>query len=87
MKYLTLAVANPNASFSVRRLFTNNSGGLINVAECGMYMAGYQIVNAYNNGNQGQVYSFCVAHDVISPAIALGNGQVLQVTYTPQITV
>ena len=82
-----LAVANPNASFSVRRLFTNNSGGLINVAECGMYMAGTKYVNPSGSQNLGQVYSFCVAHDVISPAIALGNGQVLQVTYTPQITV
>ena len=52
-----------------------------------MYMAGTKYVNPSGNQNLGQVYSFCVAHDVISPAIALNNGQVLQVTYTPQITV
>jgi len=35
----------------------------------------------------GGVYSFCIARDLVSPAINVLNGEDLAVTYTPQITV
>ena len=78
-------VVNPSASFNVRRLFTNSGVAILNIAEAGMYMAGckYAPTGSYS----GHVWPYCVARDVISPAIAVNPGQVLQVTYTPQITV
>ena len=79
------AVANPSASFNVRRLFTNSGGGSLSIAEAGMYMAGCKYTQTATYS--GHVWPYCVARDAISPAIAVSPGQVLQVTYTPQITV
>jgi hypothetical protein len=79
------AVANPSASFNVRRLFTNSGGASLSIAEAGMYMAGSKYTQTANYS--GHVWPYCVARDAISPAIAVSPGQVLQVTYTPQITV
>jgi len=76
-----LKVANPTAEFIIRRLFTNNSGGDITVAECGIY-AGCSWHPEY-----GSSFPLCVCRDVIEPAITVANGEVLAVTYKPQITV
>ena len=73
--------ANPNDQFSLRRLFTNKSGSAVNIQESGIYAA----AAAY--GTFCNAWAFCIARDVIAPAINLPDGQVLQVTYTPQITV
>ncbi len=79
-----LAVANPNGQFSIRRLFTNNSGAVVTVNECGIYAAATRYV-AYYAGSQS--YSHCIARDQVSPGVTVNPGEVLAVTYTPQITV
>jgi hypothetical protein len=78
-------VVDPNASFNVRRLFTNNGVSSLSIAEAGMYMAGCKYTQTGNYS--GHVWPYCVARDAIDPAIAINPGQVLQITYTPQITV
>ena len=78
-------VVNPSASFNVRRLFTNNGVVTLSIAETGMYMAGCKYTQTGNYS--GHVWPYCVARDAIDPAIAINPGQVLQITYTPQITV
>ena len=77
-------IADPNGEFSIRRLFTNKSGGTIIVNEVGIYATGtiYSTSRPY-----GQALSFCTARDVISPGISVAGGQVLAVIYVPQITV
>lgn len=82
-----LTVANPNASFIISRNFYNNTGGAVSIEEVGIGAA------AFNNGSEVLVewnhdaFSFLIARDVVAPAINLLNGQTLQVTYTPAITV
>lgn len=82
-----LTVANPNASFVISRNFYNNTGGAVSVEEVGIGAA------AFNNGGETLIewnhdaFAFLIARDVVAPAINLLNGQTLQVTYTPAITV
>jgi hypothetical protein len=76
-----LSVSNPTAEFIIRRLFTNNSGGDVNVAECGIY-AGCSWRPEY-----GSSFPLCICRDVIAPAITVADGEVLAVTYTPRVTV
>ncbi len=77
-----LSVANPNASFIIRRLFTNNSGGDATVRECGIYAGSSWSPSGYSGS-----FPLCICRDVISPDIIVANGEVLAVTYSPQITV
>ena len=83
-----LNLSHPNGQFNIRRLFTNNSGETVNINEVGIYAVGTR-VGWYSRSYcfVGDAYSFCIARDIVSPAINLLDGQVLQVTYTPQITV
>jgi hypothetical protein len=74
---VNLAISNPNASLDIRRYFTNNSGGSITVQECGLYAAG--TIDAAS-------FPFCVARD-LTGGVAVGNTEILRVTYTLQITV
>lgn len=83
-----LTIADPNGQFSIRRLFTNNSGEAITVSEAGIHAA----VTRYHGGGshyyfQGQSYAICVARDVLGAPIVVADTEVLQATYTPQITV
>jgi hypothetical protein len=84
-------VSDPNAEFKIRRLFTNNSGESITVNEVGIYaMATRKVSCDYDymaSRYIGEVYPICIARDIVSPAIAVADGEVLAVTYTPQITV
>jgi hypothetical protein len=75
-----LSVANPNGSFIIRRYFTNNSGGDVTVEECGIY------TSAIRNNNLDNDY-YCIARDVVAPAVVVANTEILVVTYTVQITV
>jgi len=77
-----LSVVNPNASFIIRRLFTNNSGGDVTVRECGIYAGSSWSPSGYSGS-----FPLCICRDVVSPDIVVANGEVLAVTYTPQITV
>lgn len=76
-----LRVANPTAEFIIRRLFTNNSGGDVTVEECGIY-AGCGWRPEY-----GSSFPLCICRDVVAPALNVADGEVLAITYIPQITV
>lgn len=82
-----LTVANPNASFIISRNFYNNTGGAVTIEEVGIGAA------AFTNRPEALVewrndaYPFLIARDVVAPAINLLDGQTLQVTYTPSVTV
>jgi hypothetical protein len=79
-----LTVANPSAEFDIRRLFTNRSGGAITVRECGIYAA---FPDTYSGSFCGSGGAVCICRDVIAPDLVVADGEVLAVTYTPQITV
>ena len=81
-----LAVANPNASFEVRRQFRNVSGGALSIAECGMHAVGGWRIDNYDWGT-GYNWPFLMARDLVAPAINLLNTEILEVTYTPSIIV
>ncbi|MDD4985697.1 MAG: hypothetical protein PHQ43_07905 [Dehalococcoidales bacterium] len=78
-----LVIANPNASFDIRKFFTNNSGGAITVNEVGIQSLGCCHVSALG----GHIYPVLIAHDVVAPGIAVANTEIILVTYTPSITV
>ena len=63
---------NPNGSFTVRRYFTNKSGGTITVNEVGIYALKKVLA---------------IARDLVSPAVNVLNNETLKVEYTFQITV
>jgi hypothetical protein len=63
---------NPNGSFTVRRYFTNKSGGSITVNEVGIYAL---------------LKELAIARDLVSPGVAVADGETLKVEYTCQITV
>jgi len=77
-----ISIVNPNGEFTIRRYFTNNSGGSITVNEVGMHAAGSwgHYLNGYSN-------LFLIARDLVSPGVAVANTEILRVTYVPQITV
>lgn len=70
-----------SASFDVERIFRNDSGGSIVVAEIGIYVVGSTVGNGatvtYSN-----VFGFCILRDVISPTVTVLNGEYLKVKYT-----
>ena len=76
---LPLVYAAPNVSFTIRRYFTNNSGGAITVNEAGIY--------AEISSNIVAEFAACIARDLVSPGVAVANTELLRVSYVPQITV
>jgi hypothetical protein len=73
-----LTFVNPNGSMIIRRFFENVSGGGITVEEVGIYAGG---PTSLANG-----YFFCIARDVTG-GVVVADTELLEVTYTVQITV
>jgi hypothetical protein len=74
-----LAVADPNAQFTLRRFFTNMTGGNIDIEEVGIWMEASDTVDTY------EVVQ--IARDVVAPAVTVLNTELLRVTYDATITV
>lgn len=70
-----------SASFDVERIFRNDSGGSITVAEIGIYAA------TTMDSTYAASQSFCLLRDVISPTVAVGDGEYLKVKYTITVSV
>ncbi|MFA5187489.1 MAG: hypothetical protein WC551_13500 [Patescibacteria group bacterium] len=77
---LTPTFADPNGELILRRYITNRSGGDIVVAESGIYAFAGITDNLH-----GSIY--CIARDVVGPAVTVHTTEILVVTYTVQITV
>ncbi len=75
---LALVFSDPNGEFTIRRYFTNVSGGEITVNEVGIYA---QVITTT------AFYAACIARDKVDPGVAVANTEILRVTYVPQITV
>lgn len=83
-----LSISNPNGSFTMRRIFMNNSGEAITVQECGIYTPLSRYI-AWASGDGAVNYNafiVCAAHDTFA-GIAVANAESLEVDYTPSITV
>lgn len=78
-----IAFADPNGQFTIRRYFTNHSGGLITVQEAGIYAVGtlYKATSPF-----GTPWPFCIARD-LTGAVPVNDTELLRVTYVVQITV
>lgn len=74
-----IVFSDPNGEFTIRRYFTNHSGGGITVEEVGIHTVG---------GNYGDraAWAFLIARD-LTGGVAVANTEILRVTYVPQITV
>jgi len=80
---INITFSNPNGEFTIRRYFTNNSGGAITVNEVGIYStASYATATTYDI-----VSIFLIARDLVSPGVTVNNTELLRVTYVVQITV
>ncbi len=77
---LSIAFADPNGQFTIRRYFTNNSGGAITVNEVGIHSVGTPC-----NHNEPSC-AFLVARD-LTGGVAVANTELLRVTYVVAITV
>ncbi|MBA7645512.1 hypothetical protein ES703_53270 [subsurface metagenome] len=75
-----LTFSDPNGEFTIRRYFTNHSGGSITVNEVGMHSV------ATDYGYKW-AWAFLIAHDIVSPGVAVADTELLRATYVPQITV
>jgi len=71
--------SDPNGEFTIRRYFTNSSGSSVTVEEVDIQAVGE------DSGEKG--YAFLIARDVVAPGVAVADGEILRVTYVPQITV
>ena len=78
-----IAFADPNGEFTIRRYFTNASGGSITVNEVGIHSVGtwYTI-----SGSTQAVWAFLIARD-LTGGVAVADTEILRATYVPQITV
>jgi len=74
-----IAFSDPDGEFTIRRYFTNASGGPITVEEVGIYSVG-----TYYTGKDA--WPFCIARD-LTGGVAVADTEILKVTYVPQITV
>lgn len=68
-----------DGEFTIRRYFKNNSGESREVNEAGIYAAGARY--------QYWTYAFCIARDIVTPAVTVADTELLCATYAPQITV
>jgi hypothetical protein len=85
-----LTVANPNGQFNLTRYFYNNCGVGVDIKECGIYTPGLNMGGIMSDMATALIFSvdlYCIARDVIVPTITLGDGETLQITYVPAITV
>lgn len=76
---LYLSFSDPNGEFTIRRYFTNNSGGGITVNEVGIYAVGASYADTSS-------WPFCIARD-LTGGVAVADTEILRVSYVPQITV
>jgi len=74
-----LTFSDPNGEFTIRRYFTNQSGESRTINEAGMYAAASDYATA--------TYPIGIAHDIVSPGVAVADTELLRATYVPQITV
>lgn len=79
-----LLFVNPNGEFTIRRYYTNKSGGNVTVREVGIYSPGDNAANT--------AYIFCIARDLtlvmgVPTDVVVLNTEILEVEYTVQITV
>ena len=73
-----LTFANPNGEFTIRRYFTNLSGGPITVNEVGIHSVGTDLST--------EAWAFLIARD-LTGGVAVADTEILRATYVPQITV
>lgn len=82
-EFIGITFSDPNGEFTIRRYFTNASGGSITVNEVGMHAVGC----FYHASTIGDSWVFLVARDIVSPGVAVADTEILRATYVPQITV
>lgn len=75
-----LTFSDPNGEFTIRRYFTNNCGQSITVNEVG-------IVSTGEDNSEAFTWLVLIAHDIVTPGVAVADAELLRVTYVPQITV
>lgn len=74
-----LSFTHPDGEFRIRRNFHNVSGSSWTINEVGIY--------AFGTHTSEQGWSYLIARDIVSPSVVVADGEVLRVTYVPQITV
>ena len=76
--------SNPDATFTISRIFENASGGNVTVKEIGIYAgaAGQNIAVI-----DVPAYSACIIHNLLATPITLSDGDVMKVIYTLKVTV
>jgi len=76
----------PDGEFTIRRYLENHCGGAITVNEVGIAAGGTWHFGAAGT-NYNYADTFLIARDIVGGGIAVADGELLRVTYVPQITV
>lgn len=85
MEYLSgfnpqdITVSGSDAYFDVERMCLNSSGGSITVNEIGVYAT----ADFVTNGDE----LICIIRDIVSPGLAVADGEYLKATYRIQISI
>ncbi|GAI88778.1 unnamed protein product, partial [marine sediment metagenome] len=79
-EFRNMTISDPNGEFTIRRYFTNNSGGSITVNEVGIY-------SPAGTSESFASRIFLIARDKVDPGVAVADTEILRATYVPQITV
>lgn len=72
--FTSTEVSGSNAYFNVERIFRNGSGATIYIQEIGLYSLSSTLTQ------------FCLVRDVVSPSVAVDDGEYLKVLYKIQVT-
>lgn len=79
-----IVITSPSSQFSLKRIFTNNSGGSINVSETGIYIHGTDLVGG-NPVNTQDNKKTCIARSLFT-TFSVGNGESFQIKYNARVT-
>lgn len=76
------------SSVDLERIFRNDSGGTITIAEIGIYaMFNRNGTGPFSNVVEEDIFGACINRDVISPTVGVLNGEYLKVKYTISVSV
>lgn len=80
-----LNFADPDGEFTIRRYLENHCGAAITVNEVGITAVGVYYSETVTYSPFAD--TFLIARDIVGGGIAVADGELLRVTYVPQITV
>jgi len=84
--FLDVVVNDNESSFKVSRVFTNNSGAVVNVQELGIIVYQYIYFRVSNTIKASNEIKFLILRDVLGSPVSVPDGATLTVRYTFKVS-